>query len=218
MRTAFSDALTPLYVHPPEAPAAPVQILDPAPQGNWLEFETPSNILAETDLVNAKWVGKSPAACSRNVSTAEHPFMHPYFAFTKKVRGVRLQLRDLGPKSDGEPIWDVVFGGRPGNDYEVPNHAPPIGGMQPLFREFCPPLGPDSLYELRITEKVPKGSIALPSFDEVLRLRPARGVPKHWTGIPPPRPAYKGSSELAGPVGDLMDLGSDYPVTVASFL
>ena len=35
----------------------------------------------------------------------------------------------------GPVLWDAIFGGRPGNDFSIPNSATPTGGMAPVFPE-----------------------------------------------------------------------------------
>uniref|UniRef100_A0A7S0A714 Uncharacterized protein n=1 Tax=Pyrodinium bahamense TaxID=73915 RepID=A0A7S0A714_9DINO len=159
----------------------------------WLEFVEPPQHLAVTDLPLKTWVGE-PSRCSSNVTSDEHPWWHPGFRFQEPVHAVRVQLRALHEK--GKLLWDVIFAGRPGNDFIVPNAAPPAGGKLPLFPEFCPPLQSKSLYELHI-----KDLAESPKFDEILKLRPIRSLPRRVHGPAEPRPPSKMAEETAGAVG-----------------
>lgn len=169
-------------------------------RGQWLKFASPAKWLKSSDIIYTDWVGKDAQHCSKNVThPPARPWWHPDFVFREPVYSVRVRLTDLTPSHLGdakpEPLWDVVFTGGPGNDVTVPNRAVPRGGHQPLFPEFCPPLGPDAKYELRLTE-MDKPEKAWPSrFDERLILVPK--VPTR-TLVNTPRPPYMFSGNPAG--------------------
>merc|ERR1711935_1272492 len=97
------------------------------------------------------WDPTKPYVCSNNLSIPGASFYHPEFIFWHPTKSVRLQLKAMheGPKGEGTVLWDVVFAGRPGNDYSIPNWAPVSGGLKPLFPEFCLPQNEHAMYELR---------------------------------------------------------------------
>jgi len=145
----------------------------------WLELERPSQWLESTDLGSGIWVGL-PGRCSSNVTRPDAPWLHPQFQFKRPVRAVRIRLTRT---SDKKKLWDVIFSGRPGSDYSIPNTKVPSGGLKPVFPEFCPPLSPNAAYELRLTDEANLGGPR--RFDELLRLRPRRGQLREVEG---PRP------------------------------
>lgn len=207
MATAFGDNMWPApgEISPrrvrltPEGVELPVKpeawLVRPPSQESWLELERPSRWLASTDIGSVEWVGRSAASCSRNVTLPKSPWWHPSFSFNFPIHAVRVRLKALQGPQSGKPLWDVIFAGRPGSDFQVPNNAPPAGGQLPAFPEFCPPLRPEARYELRLTHEARR-----PDFDEVLVLRPKQTVQRKWVGQerPPPRPATEGPDSLNG--------------------
>lgn len=140
-------------------------------RGRWLEYVNgPPEWLQETDLLSTEWIGK-PGKCW-NVAHPEDPhrfpWWHPRFVFRVPVHLVRIRLTKMEtPTRHGQKLWDIIFNGRPGNDFTVVNQAVPVGCRLCQLPEFCPPLRADALYELRVTEMGER-----PRFDEHILLRP----------------------------------------------
>lgn len=154
------------------------------PKGvEWLGQVEDSEVLASTDLFKDYWIGHwlnakgfKPTAthkypmCEPFLTTKSAPFFHPSFTFNVQVHAVRVRLYDLWPKR--RKRWDVIFAGRPGGAYKVTNNHIPVGGEEPQFEPFCPPLNAKLKFELRLTEAENE------RFDEKLTIMPAASAQK----------------------------------------
>merc|ERR1712032_136423 len=103
-----------------------------------------------SDITSMEWIGE-PQKCTKNLTNKITPWLHPGFTFKVPVHAVRIRLSEQFPVK-GKKLWDVIFAGKPGNDYTIRQDAAPAGGKMPLFPEFCPPLPPDATYTLHLTE------------------------------------------------------------------
>lgn len=154
---------------------------------DFLEFERQPQYLRWSNVGSSYWLGR-PGQCSKNLTSDWHPFVHPDFVFNVPIQALRVRMRKLPEK---KPFWDAIYMGPPGNDYTVPSYSTPGGGKKPLFPEFCPPIKPNSKWELRLTH-ITRG---LQQFDEKLTLRPKRKLPLRVVSGP--------ANGLGGPVNGL---------------
>mmetsp|Transcript_68760 Transcript_68760/g.201365 ORF Transcript_68760/g.201365 Transcript_68760/m.201365 type:complete len:234 (-) Transcript_68760:33-734(-) len=205
--TAFGDDIWPLKGGTIPPPRSAGHIVVEAPhrgpdEAFWLEFLKKPQKLQSTDLTSQEWIGQR-SNCSTNVTRPDNPFWHPRFEFKSPVQAVRVELRAV--HENRRLLWHAVFAGRPGNDFTVPNNAPPKGGKQPLFPEFCPPLPANALYELTIRD--PED---IPTFKEVVYLRPRKGLKRvaeiDAGMLEAPRPATTLAKGVSGAVGGQGDM------------
>merc|ERR1712118_112539 len=154
----------------------------------------------------------------------DEPWWHPKFVFNEPSHKVRIQLleHDKDPTKEDHKLWDVVFAGRPGNDYTITNDEVPVGGKMPLFPFFCKPLLGSSKYQLKIEDMESQSSI------DVIELRPMRYVPcpkEPWklcpmAPVPDPRPPIEIPSSGVPQAKTLADGPYELSIqgTAASFL
>lgn len=170
------------------------------PGDDWLQYGKPTLTIRETDIKSRRWVEENRPGqeCKPGLhGPNDEPWWHPRFVFKRPAFSVQVQLFEhpKDPRKDDIKLWDVVFAGKPGNRYTIPNDAVPIGGKMPLFPWFCKPLKGSSKYQLRVRDMEDR-------FEESIELRPMRYVPckKDPSKLCPMSPVFDPRPNLEIPI------------------
>lgn len=83
---------------------------------------------------------------------------HPQLEFAFPHHKVHVHLEDRAPEyPSGRVLWDADYD--MGGTEVLKGRAKALGGDQPVFHPFCPPVkGPAHWYELTVTRAAPKGT------------------------------------------------------------